>query len=242
MKVAWMSDTGRVRENNEDCVLVDESLGLLLVADGMGGHSGGEVASHLAARTISRSLRSSLNGSGPASRVADSIHRAVAEADAEIRKRAQEEPTLHGMGTTMVLAVVRHGELHVAHAGDSRAYLIREGKIQQLTEDHSLAVQAEKNNVRISWPGKRAPLKNMLVRSLGNQLSVEAELKSLAWASDDFLVMCSDGLSNQVDAAKIRKLVLRHADDLNRACSELVKLANERGGPDNISVIVARGE
>ncbi|HWQ03086.1 MAG TPA: Stp1/IreP family PP2C-type Ser/Thr phosphatase [Candidatus Nitrosotenuis sp.] len=240
MKVAWKSDRGRVRENNEDSVLVDKELGLLLVADGMGGHNGGEIASRMAVTSIAETMRAGLEKATTNEQLAALIHNAVVAADAEIRSRATTEPALQGMGTTLVLALVRDGMVHIAHAGDSRAYLIRNTKIQQLTEDHSLAVQAEKTGTKLRWPGRRPALRNMITRSLGNQVAVEEEYQLVAAKPGDVLVLCTDGLSNLVDQKDIRKIVLRDSTDFEQSCRELVDLANERGGQDNISVIVAQ--
>jgi serine/threonine protein phosphatase PrpC len=238
MKVASMTDPGRVRRTNEDHFFADGALGLCIVADGMGGHAGGEVASRVAIATISELMKAGL-----AEGDIDSLIRsAIDEANTAIRILAEADPSLHGMGTTLVLALCRGDEIHLAHLGDSRAYLIRNGSIRRLTEDHSLVAQMVKSGQLTAEEAPRFHLRNVVTRSLGNQKFTEPDLAVVEWNAGDLLLLCSDGLTNMVEESELRSLISGGGADLERSCREAIERANQNGGRDNITAVLAYHE
>lgn len=242
-----ITDTGRRRDHNEDAFLVDPSLGLYVVADGMGGHAGGGTASRLAVETIQESVRAARSGApgvfGADASVEDSplpdlLREAVDAACARIFQAAQDEPNLAGMGTTVTAALVDGRLAFVAHVGDSRCYLVREGRIYQVSEDHSLVNEQVKAGAISADEAKRSKFKNIITRSVGFEQQVQVDLMGVELESGDALVLCCDGLSNLVEDPEILRIVDEHPIDV--APARLVDLANQRGGDDNITVIVIR--
>ena len=242
MKAAARTHVGRVRKTNEDTVFADPDLGLLMVADGMGGYRGGEIASALAVGRVVEFLRDNLSGSGGEQETQNLIRRAVEQAEEAIRVRAASEAELAQMGTTLVLALARGPLVHLAHLGDSRAYLIRNGEIRCLTRDHSLVSEMLESGQITPREARSHPLRNVVTRSLGACGYPVAELQALSWEPADTVLLCSDGLSRMLEDKAIRKAVLEGGGDLAGICETLVKMANGKGGRDNISVIVARQE
>jgi len=238
MKAASMTDPGRVRKTNEDNFFADEALGLFIVADGMGGHAGGEVASHVAIATISELMKAALTVGD-----ADALIRsAIDQANTAIRHQAEADPTLHGMGTTLVLAFCRGDAIHLAHLGDSRAYLIHDGSIQRLTEDHSLVAQMVRSGQLSAEEAPRSHLRNVVTRSLGNQKLTEPDLAVVEWNAGDYLLLCSDGLTNMVEESDLRSLISAGGADLQRSCQQAIDRANQNGGRDNITAVLAYHE
>jgi len=242
MKIASLTHPGRIRKRNEDCLFVDEALGLLAVADGMGGYNGGEIASSLAVRTVHESLLSSSIDGGSPPDWEPLIREAARRADQAIRLRAAEDAQLLEMGTTLVLALCRASEIHLTHAGDSRAYLLQEGAMRCLTRDHSLVNEMIDNGEITPKEARRHPLRNVITRSLGSHGSAELDFQTVTWESGDRLLLCSDGLTNMVEDRGIQELILCARTDLPLACEKLVQAANRAGGKDNISVILALRE
>jgi PPM family protein phosphatase len=238
MKVAAKSDVGRLRNNNEDCLFVDEALGLLLVADGMGGRAGGEVASARAVEVIATYVKRHLAGCLPEGQTAALLSAAIRSADVAIRAAAQARRKLRDMGTTVVLALCQAEQVHIAHVGDSRAYLLHHGELHQLTEDHSVATQLLRAGAITPRQARTHPLRHQLSRSLGSGDAV-AELLGVTWQPGDHLLLCSDGLTNMVRDGRIQELILQAHIDVQAACEALVARANARGGKENISVILA---
>jgi protein phosphatase len=241
-----LTDVGRRRDHNEDAYLVDEDLGLYVVADGMGGHAGGGTASRLAVETIQSVVRTArqrdptLFGGAPvdASGVPDVLRQAVEEACAVIFRAAQTDPELGGMGTTVTAVAVDGRSAFLAHVGDSRCYLVREGRIYQVSDDHSLVNEQLKAGAISAEEAKHSRFKNIITRSVGFEESVQVDLMGLELQGGDALVVCCDGLSNLVDDPEILELVSTTAPD--ETPGRLVALANDRGGDDNITVIVIR--
>lgn len=239
IRIACKTDTGRVRHNNEDSLFVDDQLGPLIVADGMGGHQGGEVASALAVDVISSFLKERLPDEQGTDQVGELIVKAIQKAHEEICTRAADNPELNGMGTTVVLALCQGEKVHVAHVGDSRAYLIRDNEVRQLTKDHSVVSEMLRSGQITPREARRHPLRNVITRSLGSPDSAGPDVQCHNWEQGDYLLICSDGLTNMVKDPEIKKLVLKHASDVQAACEALVAEANANGGKDNISVILA---
>jgi PPM family protein phosphatase len=238
MKVAAKSDIGRMRKNNEDCLLVDEQLGLLIIADGMGGHAGGEVASATAVETITAYVKAHLTGHEPADQMTVLLQAAIRTADEAIWTNAQAHRELRDMGTTVVLALYQGNQVHIAHVGDSRAYLLHHGELLQLTEDHSVVARLIKAGQLTPKAARSHPLSHQITRYLGSRDAV-AELQCVTWQRGDYLLLCSDGLTNMVEDDHIEALMLGGDRDVQAICEALIARANAYGGQDNISVILA---
>ncbi|MCU1378857.1 MAG: serine/threonine protein phosphatase [Acidimicrobiales bacterium] len=225
MKLDWAaaSDTGQVRANNQDSAVAED--GLFAVADGMGGHAAGEVASRVAVEA----LRVSAEGNG--------LVEAVRAANQAVIDRADTDPALRGMGTTMV-AIAREGEQVVmVNVGDSRGYLFRDGQLQQITEDHNLVAQLLREGRLTREEARVHPQRNIITRVLGNDPDVEIDVFTVDAFRGDRFLLCSDGLFNEVDDDAVAD-VLRNHRDPQAVADELVRRANAGGGRDNITVVV----
>lgn len=238
-KILGNTDVGRVRASNQDAILADEDLGLCLVADGMGGHAGGEIASQICVSTVADVIRkSSLLRQiemHPDPRVHLELARSINCASAMIYERSLEEPHLRGMGTTATSALLRDGILYYAHVGDSRLYLIRDSFIYQITYDHSLVSEQVRAGIITQEEAELHHLRNVITRSVGYQEEEDVDSGWLRALPGDRFLICSDGLHGKVQNREISKYVQQHALD---AVMELIQLANQRGGDDNISVIL----
>ena len=241
------TDVGRKREQNEDSFLINEGLGLFVVADGMGGHAGGGTASRLAVETIERELQRSREGAAnpfeataplPESPLPDVLRTAVEAACYEIFRRAQTEPQLAGMGTTVTAMLIHGRDVFFAHVGDSRVYLVRGELIQQISEDHSLVNEQLKAGVITADEARNSRFKNIITRSVGFEEEVLVDVMGLVAEPGDTFVLCSDGLANFVEDREIRDLVRRHP--LDELPQHLIDMANGRGGDDNITVVCAQ--
>ena len=242
-----VTDVGRRREQNEDAFLIDREIALFVVADGMGGHAGGGTASSIAVRTIQdrvRAARAASPASFEAPSAADASHfpsvlrLAVESACRTIFGAAQADPTLAGMGTTVTAALVAGHTAFIAHVGDSRCYLLRGGRIFQLSEDHSLVNEQLKAGAITEEEARLSRFRNIITRSVGFEEEVLVDVVGLEVEKGDSIVLCCDGLSNLVTDAEI--LEIAAGSRLAEAPEKLVALANERGGDDNITVIVVK--
>lgn len=228
-----VTDIGRMRKNNQDRFL---SMGrLAAVADGMGGHRAGEVASQIAIEELKK-----LQQAGPwpnDAAVGEALRAAFLRANQRIRELSASDRELEGMGTTLV-ALLQHGDtVHLANVGDSRAYLLRHGELSQVTVDHSLVQElVDEGRLRPEEAG-RHPQRSIITRALGVDADVEVDLFTYKLQKGDRLLLCTDGLSGVVDETRIRNVLLR-VPDPQRAAEQLVEMANESGGPDNITAIV----
>ncbi|HET6923139.1 MAG TPA: Stp1/IreP family PP2C-type Ser/Thr phosphatase [Anaeromyxobacteraceae bacterium] len=240
-----LTDTGRKRDHNEDSFLIDEGLRLFVVADGMGGHAGGGTASRLAVETIRDRLRGARQASPEVfgdsaepeeGKLLEFLRQAVEAACAAIFKTAQGDPSLAGMGTTVTAALIDGETAYLAHVGDSRCYLLREGKIYQISEDHSLVNEQLKAGAITTDEARHSRFKNIITRSVGFEQEVLVDMMGLEVEPGDKMVLCCDGLSNLVQDHEILKIV--DETPLEETPGKLVELANDRGGDDNITVIV----
>lgn len=229
MKVdaAALTDIGLVRDHNEDALLSEPPL--FVVADGMGGHLGGEVASAIAIET----LRDGFSKRGPEG-LADSVRRA----NEAILQRGQADPAVEGMGTTITAAVLTGSTLHIAHVGDSRAYIRREGELLLVTNDHTLVGEMVREGTLSDDQARVHPRRSILVRALGIETDVEVDLTDLPLQAGDRLLLCSDGLNSLITDELITELCAPEYTP-EEACTRLVEAANQAGGTDNITVIVA---
>ena len=223
------SDVGRVRDGNEDSYLIQDPV--YVVADGMGGHLAGDVASRIAVQTISERTQDG-NATTP-----DALERAVKAANEAIWSKAKDDPSLHGMGTTCTLVLVADAKVHLAHVGDSRAYLFRDGELTQITDDHTLVGRMVKEGRLKPEEAERHPQRNIVTRALGVDEDVQVDLETVPVQEGDTILICSDGLSSMVGADAIRE-VLARASDPQQAADGLIDIANEAGGEDNITALV----
>jgi protein phosphatase len=236
LRSAALTDVGLRRRANEDRYAVSPELGLYLVADGMGGHSAGQVASELAVQAAVNALETL---AGTSAGLTDKLRYAVAAANREILSVAQAKPELAGMGTTLVALLAAGERVALAHVGDSRAYLVRAGRIRQLTDDHSLVAELVRRREISELAARGHPHRHVLTRALGVHRSVEPDLVELTPAAEDVFVLCSDGLTGGVQDEEIAEVVSCE-DDLDTACRRLVEVANARGGEDNITILAVR--
>ena len=239
------SETGPVREHNEDSWLVDVDGGLFVVADGMGGHAAGEVASRIAVDTVAEVMlgmqdpeetRLLTEVEDPGDMLRERLRYAMNQAALNIRRAVDENPTYMGMGTTLVMVIIEEDHAHLAHVGDSRAYLIRDSRIQRLTRDHTV-VQQEVDAGRLTPELVRiVPHKNILTKSVGTQGPVDPDTSTRMLESGDLIVLCSDGLNDAMEDHEIEATCAQFAaEDLPEA---LVKQAIEQGSEDNVTVVV----
>ncbi|MDF1565149.1 MAG: protein phosphatase 2C domain-containing protein [Deltaproteobacteria bacterium] len=256
--VVGQTDVGQKRENNEDSYLIRQDLNLFVVADGMGGHAGGECASKLAVETIAQIVEKARgNGVDPLTevasmeeaRLADTLREAVEAACYAIFHKAKAEPHLAGMGTTVSSMVLkpssREGvvDAFFGHVGDSRIYLVRGELIQQVSEDHSLVAEQIRAGVLTEEEAKVSRFKNIITRSVGFEEDVLVDVMGLWAEPGDVFVLCSDGLANYLDQAEYFQLVREHpAEKIAALPQAFIDVANARGGDDNITVIVVRVE
>ena len=238
MKIEWagLSDRGRRRSSNEDAYLGDDALGLFVVADGMGGHAAGEVASRLAVDTVRRVL----GGQAAPPPTPAAIEQAVHEANRAIVERTQERADLQGMGTTLVLALIDSSSAWISHVGDSRAYRIRDGSIELLTHDHSWVSEQVRLGLLSPEEARCHPWRNVVTRALGSRDEVEVEVDVEELRPGDRILLCSDGLNSMLSEEQILDAVRGSGGDLATACRNLVELANQRGGEDNVTVLLVR--
>ena len=238
------TDVGMKRDHNEDSFLVNEDIGLYVVCDGMGGHAGGETASRLAVQTIEKELISaklriddpfSAKASLPESPLAGALREAVEGACAAVFRSSRAHPELAGMGTTCISLLVQGDHAIVGHVGDSRAYLVRDGQVWQLSEDHSLVNEQVRAGLLTEEEAKHSRLKNIITRSVGFEEDVLVDVVGVETRSGDKFLLCSDGLSNLIDTDEIRDALVR--TDLTQVPDLLIQLANSRGGDDNITVV-----
>jgi len=240
---AGITNVGRKRQNNEDNYLVNDRLGLYVVCDGMGGHAGGEYASQVAVTTIEEVLANIRDENVARDEADDQITQeklkyAVRLAGKRIYDLAQAEPEFRGMGTTAVILVFLDGMAYLAHVGDSRGYLIRGGEITQRTEDHSWVNEQIKAGLITADAAKHHRFRNIITRSLGFQEEVEIDTQVLRAEPGDIYLLCSDGLSNLVTEEELREMLVEKS--FQQTARDLIDLANERGGDDNITLVLAR--
>jgi serine/threonine protein phosphatase PrpC len=248
LDIANVSDVGRRRPHNEDSTLSDPVRGVVILADGMGGYKAGEVASAIAVTTIHHQVcdglkklrRSSGNRNGIASPEVELLRNAVIEANSGIYATAQRDPQCHGMGTTVVVGLFSGQRLTIAHVGDSRLYRLRANQFQQITRDHSLIQELiDRGLYTPEEAAKNAP-KNLVTRALGIEQEVKVDLREEEILPKDVFLLCSDGLNDMVDDEEIHLTLSKYSANLVQAAEELARLANAKGGKDNISVILIR--
>ncbi|MEN9848164.1 MAG: hypothetical protein RL368_904 [Pseudomonadota bacterium] len=244
VEITSCTDTGQVREHNEDCMAHDSKLGIAVLADGMGGYQAGEVASKIAVDTVLSELSASLLQYAKQNQMASSavinalLKSAIQKANQAILDAATHEPQYRGMGTTIVAAVLKGHELSIAHVGDSRLYRLRHQQLQQLTVDHSVLQELIDCGFYTRAQAQHSPNRHIVTRALGVMEQVDIDVQTQIVLENDLYLLCSDGLNDMLDDEAIEPILNKSPLDLGRMAQELVNLANEHGGSDNISVML----
>jgi len=243
-----VTDVGRVRTNNEDCFRIVAPLNLFVLADGMGGEAHGEVAASLAVETVVKHCMEALDNpavtlygeqlagwSEKTKRLSSAAHLA----NKKIFTSAQEHPEQQGMGATLTAAWIDGPRLSISHVGDSRVYLLRSGSLEQLTSDHSLVAEQVRKGILTAAEAEESQMQSVLLRALGSEKEVQVDTEEHMVVARDILLLCSDGLTRMLIEPEIAG-ALQSEPDAGKAAQKLVDLANDRGGADNITVIVVR--
>jgi protein phosphatase len=240
MNVAWKTDAGLVRNNNQDTVLVDREKGIFLLADGMGGHNAGDVASELAVKEAYAYILKEIARDVHVDDVSYLLEKALCQAHRAIKEKAESDNSLYGMGTTLVELYIRGDIAYVCHAGDSRAYLFR-GTLHQVTRDHtvgdSYAARGDRESEKIP-----PQLWHVLTQALGTRDCPVPDKKAFQLKHGDIMLICSDGLTNMLGDDEIQGIITGHTGRLNEMVNVLTEAANKKGGKDNISVIAVEIE
>ena len=245
---AEFSDTGRVRDHNEDAIGSIGEIGLMVLADGMGGYNAGEVASGIAVQIVTdlaadgatREARDNIDPHSGLMRQSIVLRDAIYRSNKIIYQTAQSQTNCEGMGTTIVACMFYDNKISVAHVGDSRAYRMRAGQLDQVTLDHSLLQELVDRGFYSEEEAQRSTNKNYVTRALGVEPTVEVEVHEYEVLPDDIYVLCSDGLCDMVEDEDIHLTISTFNDSLDVVGQQLVDLANDHGGRDNISVMLAQ--
>ena len=239
MRIVAKTDKGNVRDSNQDAYAVGEfsdEVVWTVVCDGMGGAAGGNIASALAVKVISDKINASYRDNMSDASVKNMLDSALTAANIEVYDFAEAQPDLRGMGTTVVCAIVRDNQAYIAHAGDSRAYIINSGNIEQITTDHSMVQDLLSRGKITAQEAENHPNKNIITRAVGVDKSIKIDFAQIDMEDDDTLLLCTDGLSNYVSNDEILELM---SDGKHYAFADrLVQKANSNGGGDNITVVI----
>ncbi|MDH5619003.1 MAG: Stp1/IreP family PP2C-type Ser/Thr phosphatase [Gammaproteobacteria bacterium] len=248
IEIAELTDTGRVREHNEDAIGSNPDIGLMVLADGMGGYNAGEVASGIAVQIVTElasegAAREELNDIDPLSglmRLSIILRDAVYRSNKIIYQTAQSQTHCEGMGTTIVACMFYDNKVSVAHVGDSRAYRLRGGALEQITLDHSLLQELVDRGFYSEEEAQRSTNRNYVTRALGVEPTVEVEVREYDVLPDDIYLLCSDGLPDMVEDDDIHLTISTFNASLDVVGQQLIDLANDHGGRDNVSVMLAQ--
>jgi len=248
IEFAELTDTGRVREHNEDAIGTEADIGLMVLADGMGGYNAGEVASGIAVQTVSdlamagasREERDGIDPHSGLMRQSIILRDAVYRANKIIYQTAQSQTNCEGMGTTIVACMFYDNKVSIAHVGDSRAYRLRGGAFEQMTLDHSLLQELVDRGFYSEEEAQRSTNRNYVTRALGVEPTVEVEVHEYEVLPDDIYLLCSDGLPDMVEDEDIHLTISTFNASLDVVGQQLIDLANNQGGRDNVSVMLAQ--
>lgn len=246
IEIVTRTDAGMVRSHNEDAVFASPRCGLAILADGMGGYNAGEVASGMAITLLGTELESTIGKRNPGNGMADragahtALEGEIARANSAIYQAAQSQPQYAGMGTTLVAAMFYDNTMTVAHIGDSRLYRLRGDDFRALTRDHSLLQEQIDSGMITPEEARRSLNKNLVTRALGVDPVVEPEIHDYEVLPGDIYLLCSDGLNDMVDDEEIALTLQALGANLELAANQLVQMANDNGGRDNVSVILVR--
>jgi len=242
-----LTDVGRIREHNEDTIGVDADIGLLVLADGMGGYNAGEVASGIAVKTIMSLVKESVehqdmqaaDSETGLSRPSIVLRDAIARANKIIHQTARTQPQCEGMGTTVVACMFSDNKVSIAHVGDSRVYRLRGNRYEQMTLDHSLLQELVDRGFYSQAEAQRATNKNYVTRALGVEPTVDVEIHEYPVNRGDYYLLCSDGLSDMVEDEDVHLTISTFGANLEVIAKQLIQLSNDNGGRDNISIVMA---
>ena len=242
-----LTDVGRVREHNEDTIGVDADIGLLVLADGMGGYNAGEVASGIAVKTIMSLVKEAVEHQDMQapdpdtglSRPSIVLRDAIARSNKIIHQTARTQPQCEGMGTTVVACLFSDNKVSIAHVGDSRVYRMRGNRYEQMTLDHSLLQELVDRGFYSQAEAQRATNKNYVTRALGVEPTVDVEIHEYPVQRGDYYLLCSDGLSDMVEDEDVHLTISTFGDNLETIAKQLIQLSNDNGGRDNISIALA---
>lgn len=248
LEMVGLTDTGRMRDHNEDAISFDADLGVAILADGMGGYNAGEVASGIAVEEVARSLRDAIAGTPLHAEETGTVwpqaHRilrdAVEMANLVVHATSLRDARFSGMGTTLVAGIFYDNRVLLAHVGDSRCYRWRGGKFEQLTRDHSLVQEQIDAGLLAPEEAQASEYKNLVTRAIGVEAGVLVELQEYPAQADDLFLFCSDGLSDMLGAATMAEILSDNTQGLMSVACALIEQANEAGGLDNISVLLVR--
>jgi len=243
-----LTDVGRVREHNEDDIGADPDIGLWVLADGMGGYNAGEVASGIAVKTVidlvteacRREHRNAIEPATGYMRQTIVLRDAILRANKIIHQTAQSQPQCEGMGTTLVACLFYDDRISIAHVGDSRVYRMRGNKFEQVTMDHSLLQELVDRGFYSQEEAQRSTNRNYVTRALGVEASVEVEVQEMDVEKGDYFLMCSDGLPDMVEDEDIHLTINTFNTSIQTIGEQLIKLSNDNGGRDNVSIVIVR--
>jgi serine/threonine protein phosphatase PrpC len=243
-----VTDVGKVRDHNEDAIGAQPEIGLWVLADGMGGYNAGEVASGIAVKTIidlvtkacKHEKRTDIETGTGYMRQTIVLRDAILRANKVINQTAQSQPQCEGMGTTLVAALFYDNRVSIAHVGDSRMYRLRGNKFEQVTMDHSLLQELVDRGFYSQEEAQRSTNRNYVTRALGVEANVEVEIQEMDVQKGDYFLMCSDGLPDMVEDEDIHLTISTFNNDLRTVGEQLIKLTNDNGGRDNVSVVLVR--
>jgi serine/threonine protein phosphatase PrpC len=242
------TDVGSVRDHNEDTIACDENIALAVLADGMGGHRGGEMASAITVSTILEFLCEKHKYLTPGetdevtgySTESMAIHEAITLANKNVHDSSEANAQYRGMGTTVVVVMFYDNRFTVAHVGDSRLYRLRDSELEQITRDHSLMQELIDRGFYTPEQARNSLNKNLVTRAVGIDSHVQIDMQEDIARIDDIYLLCSDGVSDMIEDNVIRSALIENSDDLEKAAAEIIRLANEAGGKDNISALLVK--
>ena len=242
------TDVGSVRDHNEDTIGFDEDIALAVLADGMGGHRGGEMASAITVSTILETITQKMQKLNSGSTDDDSgysvesllIHEAVELANKKVHDASEANAQYRGMGTTVVVTMFYDNRFTVAHVGDSRLYRLRDDELEQVTRDHSLMQELIDRGFYTPEQARNSLNKNLVTRAIGIDSKVQVDIQEDIAMVDDIYLLCSDGVNDMITDELIEATLLNHKDDLEKAAAEIIRLANDHGGKDNISALLVK--
>jgi serine/threonine protein phosphatase PrpC len=243
-----VTDVGKVRDHNEDAIGAQPEIGLWVLADGMGGYNAGEVASGIAVKTIldlvtqacKKEKRAEIESGTGYMRQTIVLRDAIHRANKVINQTAQSQPQCEGMGTTLVASLFYDNRVSIAHVGDSRMYRLRGNRFEQITMDHSLLQELVDRGFYSQEEAQRSTNRNYVTRALGVEANVEVEVQEIEVQKGDYFLMCSDGLPDMVEDEDIHLTISTFSNDVRTVGEQLIKLTNDNGGRDNVSVVLVR--
>lgn len=241
LSVGGNTHMGMKRKSNQDVIYIskDSSMPIYIVADGMGGHKAGELASNMAIDIIVKRITEDKHKLSSENAILKWIKKTIEEANTKIYLESIKNKDFKGMGTTITLGYIYEDKIYIGHVGDSRAYIIKNDEIKQITEDHSYVNQLLKLGSITKEEAKKHPKKNMITRAVGSSSIIEIDLIVREYKENEILILCSDGLFNMLDDLEILK-VFKSKDNIQEACDKVIRMANDNGGFDNITIIAIK--